>query len=39
MTVEEMEAAGITAGLVRFSTGVEYWKDLAADIEQALERV
>jgi methionine-gamma-lyase len=39
MTCEEMEQAGITEGLVRFSTGVEYWRDLAKDIEQALDHV
>ena len=38
MTAEDMDQAGITAGLVRFSTGVEYWRDLAKDIEQALEQ-
>jgi len=39
MTPAEMDQAGITDGLVRFSTGVEYWRDLAADLEQALEKV
>jgi len=38
MEPEEMERVGISDGLVRFSTGVEYWRDLAEDIEQALER-
>lgn len=38
MSEDEMERAGITAGLVRFSTGVEYWRDLAKDIEEALDR-
>lgn len=38
MAPEEMELARITDGLVRYSTGVEYWRDLAEDIEQALER-
>ncbi len=38
MAPDEMERAGITDGLVRFSTGVEYWRDLVDDIEQALER-
>ena len=39
MAPEEMEKAGIGDGLVRWSTGVEYWKDLVEDIEQALEKV
>ncbi len=39
MTAEQMEQAGITDGLIRFSTGVEYWRDLADDIEQALDQV
>ncbi len=34
---EEMELAHIADGLVRYSTGIEYWRDLAEDIEQALE--
>ena len=33
---EEFAAAGITDGLVRFSIGVEHWRDLLADFEQAL---
>jgi len=39
MSAEEMERSGITDGLVRLSIGVEYWRDLADDIEQALEKV
>ncbi len=39
MSAEEMERSGITDGLVRLSIGVEYWRDLADDIEQALEQV
>ena len=35
-TAEEFRAAGITDGLVRFSIGVEDWRDLLADFEQAL---
>lgn len=35
-TVEEFRTAGITDGLVRFSIGVEDWRDLLADFEQAL---
>jgi hypothetical protein len=29
---------GVTDGLVRFSTGVEHWRDLADDLEQALAK-
>jgi len=39
MPPEEMDRCGITDGLIRYSTGVEYWRDLAADIEQALDRI
>ena len=39
MPPEELERAGITDGLVRYSTGVEYWRDLLADIQQALDTV
>jgi cystathionine beta-lyase/cystathionine gamma-synthase len=37
MTPEELELSGITDGLVRVSVGVEDWRDLLADFEQALE--
>jgi cystathionine beta-lyase/cystathionine gamma-synthase len=36
-TDEEFAQAGVTEGLVRFSIGVEDWRDLLADFEQALE--
>ena len=36
MPPHEMDRAGIGPGLVRYSTGVEYWRDLADDVEQAL---
>jgi len=39
MAPEEMDRVGITDGLVRLSIGVEYWRDLAADFEQALDAV
>lgn len=39
MADEELERAGITEGLVRYSTGLEYWRDLAVDIEHSLETV
>jgi cystathionine beta-lyase/cystathionine gamma-synthase len=35
-TPEEFVAAGVSDGLVRFSIGVEDWRDLLADFEQAL---
>jgi cystathionine beta-lyase/cystathionine gamma-synthase len=38
-THEEMEIAGITDGLVRISIGVEDWRDLLKDFEQALDHV
>jgi cystathionine beta-lyase/cystathionine gamma-synthase len=37
LTPEEMDIAGITDGLVRISVGIEDWRDLVADFEQALE--
>lgn len=37
MTIEELDRAGIGEGLVRYSTGVEYWRDLAEEVERALE--
>ncbi len=39
MTDEQLEAAGISAGLVRFSCGLENKQDLIDDIAQALENV
>lgn len=38
MTDEQLEAAGIPAGLVRMSCGLEAKEDLIADIKQALEK-
>lgn len=38
-TEEEFAAAGVTDGLVRISVGIEDWRDLAADFEQALDLV
>ncbi len=38
-TEEEFRQAGVTDGLVRFSIGIEDWRDLLADFEQALEGV
>ena len=39
MSKEEMERAGIGDGLVRVSVGIEDWRDLLADFEQALDTV
>jgi len=38
MSVQELDEAGIGDDLVRVSVGVEDWRDLLADFEQALER-
>jgi cystathionine beta-lyase/cystathionine gamma-synthase len=39
LTPEELAMAGITDGLVRVSVGIEDWRDLLADFEQALDAV
>ena len=39
MNDEELLAAGVGADLVRFSCGIENYKDLIADIKEALETV
>jgi cystathionine beta-lyase/cystathionine gamma-synthase len=39
LTPEECAMAGITDGLVRVSVGIEDWRDLLADFEQALDAV
>lgn len=39
MTDEQLKAAGVPAGLVRMSCGLESKEDLIADIAQALEQV
>lgn len=36
VSAEELEIAGVTEGLVRMSIGIEDWRDLLADFEQAL---
>jgi O-acetylhomoserine (thiol)-lyase len=36
MTEEQLEAAGIPAGMVRMSCGLEDKEDLIADLKQAL---
>lgn len=38
-TEEEFAAAGVTDGLVRISVGIEDWRDLMQDFEQALDLV
>jgi O-acetylhomoserine/O-acetylserine sulfhydrylase-like pyridoxal-dependent enzyme len=38
-TEAEFAAAGVTDGLVRISIGIEDWRDLLADFEQALDLV
>ncbi len=39
LSAEEQQAAGITDGLVRVSVGIEDWRDLLADFEQALGKL
>ncbi len=39
MSDEDLAAGGVTEGLVRLSIGVEYWRDLAADLTQALAAI
>ncbi len=38
-TEEEFKQAGVTDGLVRISIGIEDWRDLLADFEQALDLI
>ena len=37
MSDDDLRIGGVTEGLVRLSIGVEYWRDLAADLTQALD--
>jgi cystathionine gamma-synthase len=39
LTAEERKRAGIPENLIRYSTGIESYHDLIADLEQALEKV
>jgi len=39
MSVQELAESGVTDGLVRISVGIEDWRDLLADFEQALAAV
>ena len=39
LTDEELEAAGVTPDLIRFSCGIESADDIIADIQQALDRI
>ncbi len=36
MSAKELAESGVTDGLVRVSVGIEDWRDLLADFEQAL---
>lgn len=38
-TEEELEAAGIAPGLIRFSVGLENAEDIIADLQQAFEKI
>ena len=37
LSQEELDIAGVTEGLVRLSIGIEDWRDLVADFEEALD--
>jgi len=37
MSDDDLRVSGVTDGLVRISIGVEYWRDLAEDLSQALD--
>jgi cystathionine beta-lyase/cystathionine gamma-synthase len=37
MSAEQLDAAGITEGMVRLSVGIESWHDLLADVKDALD--
>lgn len=37
MSDDDLRISGVTEGLVRLSIGVEYWRDIAADLAQALD--
>jgi methionine-gamma-lyase len=39
MSAQELAESGVTDGLVRISAGIEDWRDLLADFEQALAAV
>ena len=39
LTDEQLEAAGIDGGMIRFSCGLENVGDIIADIDQALEKI
>ena len=39
LTPEERTAAGISEGLIRFSTGIEAKEDIISDVEAALESI
>jgi methionine-gamma-lyase len=39
MTADELAESGVTDGLVRVSVGIEDWRDLLADFEQALAAI
>ena len=39
MSARELDESGVTDGLVRVSVGIEDWRDLLADFEQALAAI
>jgi cystathionine beta-lyase/cystathionine gamma-synthase len=38
-SAEELDRAGVTDGLVRISVGIEDWRDLLTDFQQALDKI
>ena len=39
MTLEQLDRAGVTQGLVRISVGIEDWHDLLAEYSDALSAI
>ena len=39
MEAAELDAAGVTSGLVRVSVGIEDWRDLAQEYNDALDAI
>ena len=39
MTSEQLDAAGVTQGLIRVSVGIEAWRDLLAEYTEALDAI
>ena len=39
MSLEQLDAAGVTPGLIRVSVGIEDWRDLLAEYTEALSAI